>query len=923
MTDFPTGTITFLFTDIEGSTALWEQYPEAMRAAMARHDAVIEAAVDEHSGMVVRPRGEGDSRFAVFAAAGDAVRAAAEIQSALNAAFADHLFPLRVRTGLHTGAADFHQGDYYGSPVNRCARIRGLAHGGQTLLSNAVAELVRDELPAGVRLVEMGTHRLKGLTRPETVFQLWLPDLPNDFPPLSSTDTTPGNLPTPPTPIIGRRRELADISALLAGDAARVVTLTGPGGTGKTRLSMEVGQALSDGFPDGVFFIDLSPITDPGLVPTTIAHTLGLREGGGRPPFDSLKEYLADKQLLLILDNLEQIIAAAPSVAQLLSAAPKVKMLATSRIPLQIRGEREYPLATLPIPPRTPALAPEQLLEYESVRLFTQQAQAARPAFELTAENAAAVVGICRRLDGLPLAIEIAAARIRILSPAALLSRLDQSLKLLIGGAADLPERHQTVRAAIDWSFNLLRPEEQTLFARLGVFVGGFTLENAEAICNPDGNLDVLGGLEALLLNSLARQVEWVSEEPRFDMLQTIRDFALEKLDAAGELAAMRRAHATWFSTRSIEEWSVLYGSKALARMARLEGEHDNYRAALAWGMEPGNEPFVAGQISVFLVWFWYRHGYLQEGRAWSERILRATEGMDGPPRAMSLNTAGLMALWQGDLDIAARHYAEAVEVVDKTGFELGISMTHFSYGIVLLNQGRDREAYGQLTFAAERFDQMSDKWNTANTLIHLANASLALGEVHQAEKWLRQATTIAEAVGDPWQIAFGLNNFGEVARAQGDYDRARGYYERSEAIYREAEALGDHARLIHTMGYMALHDGDFTRATELFQDSLAAFQRLGNKRGIIECLAGFAAVGAATGRAEWAAPLLAAAEAQMASSGAAWWPADRVELERVKRRLLAGLGDTGFEQLRRQGQEMELDEAIEFASVMNGEGSE
>ncbi|WP_374685513.1 tetratricopeptide repeat protein [Promineifilum sp.] len=913
MNAYPTGTVTFLFTDVEDSTPLWEQHPDAMRAALARHDALIEARVAAAGGLVVRPRGEGDSRFAVFERPGPAVGAAAAIQRALAAELADLPFALRVRVSLHTGAADWRDGDYYGSAVNRCARIRGLAHGGQTLISHATTELVRDELPDGLRLIELGTYPLKGLSRPETVYQLWIDDLPNDFPPPRAGEGRPGNLPTPPTPIIGREQEVVELTALLAGNGARLVTLTGPGGTGKTRLSLEVGRALLDHFPQGVYFVDLAPITNPTLVASTIAHTMGIREGGGRPPFDNLKDFLADRQVFLILDNLEQVISAAPIVAGLLSAAPRIKTLATSRIPLSIRGEREYPVDTLAVP-AAGAHAVEELLESEAVRFFVRHAQAARPAFELGPDNAVAVAGICRRLDGLPLALEIAAARIRMLPPAAILKRLDQSMKLLVGGAADLPTRQQTVRNAIDWSYTLLKPEEQALFARLGVFVGGFTLESAEAICNADGAFDVFTGIETLLRNSLVRQVEWGEDEPRFDMLLTIRDYALEKLEEAGELAATRDAHLQHFAQQATTQYALIYGPETSAIFKRVEAEYDNFRAALSWGMEPGHDLLSAGWIVVFLLWFWYRRGHIQEGREWSERLIRATQSIGGIPFGMALNIAGMMAMWHGDHDVAIQRVEEALQVADWMGFELGISMGHFSYGVNLLNQGRDRDAYGHLTLAAELFDQADDTWDKTNTLIHLANASLALGQYKQADVWLREAMTLAERLGDPWQIAFALNNLGEVARAQGDYDRARPYYERAEAMYREADALGDHARLIHTLGYLALHDGDAARAEELFQESLAAFRRLGNKRGMAECLGGLAAVAAARGEAARAATWLAAADAQIVTSAAAWWPADRVEVERTRRHLREALGDAEFERLWQEGGRMKLEEAMSRA---------
>ncbi len=914
--DYPTGTLTFLFTDIEGSTPLWDSSPELMREAMVRHDDLIEATVATYQGVVVRPRGEGDSRFIVFTQPGDAVRAAHAIQRVMADAFGDEALPLQIRVGLHTGAAEWRNGDYYGSAVNRCARIRGLGHGGQILLSQATAELVRDDLTEGVALIDMGSHRLKGLSRPETIFQLWLPDLPNEFPPLASLDGLAAhNLPDPPTPIIGRQQELADSLALLDQPDIRLITFTGPGGTGKTRLSLELGHRLADRFPDGTFFVDLAPISDPALVASSIAQTLGIREGGGRPPIDNLKDFLADRQVLLILDNLEQVITAAPIVAGLLAACPEVRVIATSRIPLQIRGEREFPLYTLPVPPAGAALSVAELLDYEAVQLFVRQAQLVRPSFELTADNAAAVVGICRRLDGLPLALEIVAARIRMLPPAALLKRLDQSLSLLVGGAADLPSRQQTMRGTIDWSYDLLDPAERTLFARLAVFVGGFTLETAEAITNDDGALDVFGGVELLLMNSLVRQIESSGDEPRFDMLQTIRDYALEKLAESGERDMMRQSHAQHFYQASIDQWGDIYGPKAIETMTVLEEEHDNFRAAIAWSLEPGHDLFVAARITIFMLWFWYRHGHMQEGREICERVMRATEPIGGVAHAMGLNSAAMMTMWQGDLDLADERVAKALDLSTAAEFDLGIAMGNFSYGINLINQGRDQEAHSHLMQAAELFDQWDSQWDIGTTLIHLANAALGLGESDAAEQWLRQALAVAEQVGDPWQIAFCLNNFGEVARTRGDYDAARDYYVQTEQVYREADAVGDHARLVHTLGYIALHDADRARAKQQFVDSLVAFRKLGNRRGMAECLAGLAAVASAEGDVARGAVLLGAAEAQLAASGAAWWPADRVEIERTRATLSEALDEAELTRLLAQGAAMPLIAAVDWAS--------
>jgi predicted ATPase/Tfp pilus assembly protein PilF len=732
----------------------------------------------------------------------------------------------------------------------------------------------------------------------------------------SPVGKSPHNLPAPPTHFIGREAELAELTELLLSPEVRLVTLTGPGGTGKTRLGLESARAVLKDFPQGVYFVDLSPITDPDLVASTAAHAIDIREGGGRPPLENLKDYLADKQTLLFFDNFEQVTDAAQDVTELLSAAPGVKVMVTSRITLQLRGEHEYPVFPLATPPDTRKSLAE-IQEYEAVSLFRQQAKMVNPRFEITDENSAAVIEICRRLDGLPLAIEIAAARIKMLTPAALMKRLDQSLKLLVGGAKDLPSRQRTLRGAIDWSYELLEPEEQILFARLGIFAAGFTLEAAENVCNPTGDIDVYSGIETLMNSSLLRQVRSVSDEPRFDMLQTIREYALEKAVEAGVLSEMQEAHCRYFAQLAgVELGAEFMGEQSVSVLQRLEEEHDNLRVALKWALEHDEGILLATAMMFPLGWFWYRYGHLREGLEWTERALNASADLGNSlPRAAALVGRCYMCLWSGNLVEAVECGREAVELTERLGIDEAISQAKLGYGTALINQGRDREAYPQLVDAVELYDQQNLAWAKAVTLVHLANVSLGMGEPQRAIQWLDMAMPLAKISGDIWTMAFALNNYGEVARAQGEFEKAEGFYRRTEELYAQADAKGDQARLVHTFGYIAQHKGDYETAWKLFQESLTDFRELGNQRGMAECLAGLAGLAAEQGNHQWAAPLLGAAESQLKAFGGAWWPADRVEIERARERMRAALNDE-FETLWAQGELLGIEEAIAYAQT-------
>ena len=724
------------------------------------------------------------------------------------------------------------------------------------------------------------------------------------------------NLPASPTNFIGRKTELAELIDLLKRPDVRLVSLTGPGGTGKTRLGLEVGRATLDSFSDGVYFIDLAQIRDPSLVAPTIAHTLGIREGGGHPPLETLKGFLGDKDMLLIFDNFEQVTAAAPDVAELIASAPGIKIIVTSRILLRLRGEQEYPVSPLEVPADLQKPG-EDLLEYESIALFRQQARSVQPRFEITDENRSTVVEICRRLDGLPLAIEIAAARTRMLPPRAMLKRLDQSLSLLVGGPKDLPDRQQTLRQTIDWSYELLEAGVQDLFARLGIFAGGFTLDAAEEICK-GLDIDVFSGIETLLNDSLLRQVQSVSDEPRFDMLLTIREYALEKAEQAGIITELRWEHCSYFTemaTRNTVE--VSFGTSASGFwLQRYEEESDNFRAALSWTFEHPNEGLAAAITMMSqLTWFWYRYGHLQEGTEWTERALAATEEMgDSPARALALVGRAYLALWSGDLVVSAQRGRDAVEMTQRISFDQGLSWAKLAYGTTLVNQGKDKQAYPHLVDAVELYDQQDQTWMKGVTLVHLANVSLGMGNPEQAIHWLDMAMPMLKQSGDIWGMAFGLNNYGEVARALGNYDRAEEFYRRTEALYTQADAKGDQARLVHTFGYITLHKGDYGESKALFLQSLSDFRELGNHRGIAECLAGLAVLAVVQENYEWAVPLLGAAEKQLTSFGGDWWPADRVEIDRAVDRMRTALGNA-YEGLWDQGQAMAVEDAIHYAT--------
>ncbi|HSH81589.1 MAG TPA: adenylate/guanylate cyclase domain-containing protein [Herpetosiphonaceae bacterium] len=890
MPDQPTGTVTFLFTDIEGSTTRWEHQRQAMQQALARHDAILRAVIAAHGGHVFKT--VGDAFYAVFAAAPDALHAALAAQRAFEAeAWPAETGPLRVRMALHTGATEQRDGDYFGPPLNRVARLLAAGHGGQVLISAATQELVRDQLPLAAALRSLGEHRLRDLIRPEHIFQLLAPDLAGDFPPLRTLENRPNNLPLQPTPFLGRERELAALGTLLRTPSIRLLTVTGPGGTGKTRLALQAAADALDHFADGVWFVNLAPIGDPMLVVSTIAHVLVVHETGQQSLVDLLKHHLRDKALLLLLDNFEQVLGAAPAVADLLGVAPRLTVLVTSRAPLRLRGEHEYsvPPFAVPDPRHLPALA--ALTQYDAVRLFIARAQEVRADFAVTNANAPAVAEICVRLDGLPLAIELAAARVRLFSPPALLARLGSRLTLLTGGARDQPARHQTLRGAIDWSYSLLQSDEQILFARLAVFLGGRTFEAIEAVCNPEGGLDVLAGVESLVEKSLLRQEEGPGGEPRLVMLETIHEYARERLELSGEVENLRQRHAAYFLQMAEAAEGEFMGPHQAAALARLAPEQDNVRAALTWVLER-REGETALRLAGAFGHFWNASGQLIEGRQWLEAALAMTQpaqaavpdaGSAGAARAKALHHAAWAAQLQGDFE-AARLRVEAA---------------------LALNRAR------------------ADTPEIAWSLNMLAMIAGAEGDFATAGERSDEALALQRELGDPSALAAMLNNEGWRAYVAGDDARALPLLEESLALHRQ---VGDTSRrlglTLDSLGKVLIERGDHARARALLTEGLRLAQHYGSKRQLQEALDGLAWLAAPEGMArgapgegaERAARLFGAAEALREACGEVLSPPERSVQEHHVAIAQVHLDEAAWQAAWAAGRAMPLEQAVAYA---------
>ncbi|MEO7803157.1 MAG: adenylate/guanylate cyclase domain-containing protein [Actinomycetota bacterium] len=874
MARLPTGTVTFLFSDIEGSTKLLQKLNKEYFSVLEEHSALLRETFDSHNGKVVST--EGDSFFVVFASALQAVEAAATAQRTLREHPWKHEVEIKVRMGLHSGEGILGGDNYVGLDVHRAARIMSSGYGGQVLISDSTRALVHHDLTGSLTLKDLGEHHLKDLAKPERLFQLVADDLPAEFPAIKSIGGRPNNLPTQLTSFVGRQSELVRLGKLLR--TTRCLTLTGPGGTGKTRLSLELAREAAYDFENGTFFVPLASVTDPNQIAAEIASTLGLRETRGetRTPQERLIGHIGPKQMLLVLDNFEQVVVGASVVSDLLKNVDGLKVVVTTRIPLHIQGEQEYPVQPLPLPDPQYPFDAELLSQYESIALFIERAVTVRPDFQVTNQNAPAIAEICARLDGLPLAIELAAARVRVLSPEALLARLGDRLKLLVGGSRESPERQKTLRGTIEWSYDLLDEQERKLLRQVSVFTNGCRLEEAEIVCvSDDLGTDVFDGLSSLVDKSLVKIDESAPAETRFFMLETIREYALERLRETEEDQQIHQRHAAAYVDLAEQAQPHLVTSKGRAWLDQLDRDNDNLRAAHAWAVT-NEESDMALRMVVALWRFWHMRGYLQEGRRRAEESLAMPGAQQQTPlRAKALQAIGGISHWQAEIDSQRAYYEEALALWEKLGDEVRI----------------------------------------ADALYDLAFPEYMGGDFETAQMLAERTLQAAERVGDPIGIANAKWLMAVLFAFGTSPDRAAGLALLNEALetYRAEDNVFMQIWVLYGLGNLALHEEKIDQAEDHFHEGLRLASKATDITGVLFHIDNLSLTAKAHGKIERAIRLASVAAGLKASSG--------TELVEISRELYGfkpvgeeGLTEEHLQDLWTESEKWSLDEAIAYA---------
>jgi len=867
--------LTFLFTDLKDSTRLWEEFPKSMQSALPRHDALLRQAVENHRGHLVKTTGDG--LHAVFGSASDAIAAAIAGQRVMGEEdWPDETGPLEVRMGLHTGESQERGGDYYGPEVNRAARVMSSGHGGQILLTEASALLLRSSLPPEVSLVDLGEYRLKGFASPVRIYQASYPGIPADFPPPKAAPRHVANLPVQPNELIGRQNEIAEATALLRRKDVRLLTLTGPGGTGKTRLGLQLAENIKDEYEDGVFFVPLAEIRDPELLPSTIAKTWSIRVSDERPLLEKVKAYLQNRSLLLVLDNFEQILEAGPVVADMLSASPRLNVLVTSRETLRVSGEYNYPVPPLKLPDSGDLPPLDRLVQFEAVRLFVERAQAVKNDFTLTKDNAMAVAEICRRLDGLPLAIELAAARTRLLPPRKLLAHMENRIPFLVGGARDLPQRQQTLHHTISWSHDLLGDSEKILFRRFSVFSSA-PLEAIEEVRISDSvpSDSFYTDLESLVDKSLINQ-ESTSGEARFEMLETIREYALIKLEEAGEMEEIRNRQLDFYLKLSQEANTGMMGSDQAHWLARMERERANLRWVLNWGLGTAERTEVGVKVIsalINLLTIWQIRGDHEE---WSYLFDLALDKSVNAPlsvRAQLLEGMGNQALLKGQ-------YKQAGDLFDQSS--------------TLYQEAGDTRSMGFL-------------------MVHQAHAALGLKDFDGARQFAEIGLELYPEDND-WRTAAALLALGDAAFLQSRYDDAQRNYEESLSIVENWESAIPIGRRNIRLGQVSVKLENTRGVHTHFHKGLTLAAEENDHLAVATALGGLANREMVENRPEKAARLLGAARSRLDSYGIRFFPMDEFMYNQTAEVVRNVLGEELFTAIRDEGRTMVSEEAVAYA---------
>ena len=977
----PRGTVTFLLTDIEGSTRLWQSHPDAMGKSIRRHDELVGSAIEQNHGVVLKDRGEGDSFFAVFARASNAVAAACSIQRSLFREDWPNDLSILVRIAIHTGEAQEESApDYRGTVVNRCARLRALVRGGQVVLSASVRELARDNLPPNVSLRDLGEQPLRDLERPEHVFQVVDSTLPADLGAIVRYDSVkhaPNNLPPQFTSFIGRQEQIAELRELLGG--VRLLTLSGAGGCGKTRLALELAGGLTEEYPEGVWFVELAPLTEASLVPQTVASVVRIREEPGRSMLQVLCSSLERKRVLLLLDNCEHLVATAAELADaLLRACPHLTILATSREPLNLPGEHSWPVPPLSLPDFRGAVSMRSLAQVESVRLFVDRARLTEPTFSLTDRTAAVVAELCQRLDGIPLAVELAAAQVRHMPVTEILARLQDRFQLLTTPARKVEARHQTLRATMDWGYDLLSYPEQTLLRRLSVFAGGFGLPAAQAVCSGDGIEEgmVLNLVSHLVDKSLLVAEEGAEGTAWYRLLETVRDYGRARLVENEEAELMRRRHTQYFVAFAQEAEQQLTGPRQGAWLSRLEEEHDNLRAALDWSLQI--DPDSALRLASSIAWFCEVRAHWTEGLGWLADALGASSDR-GILRARALVGAGSLALRREGAVVGPGRLAESSSIEGqprrfrsaRSYFEESLAMgrqlddsasiarslislgevagkernyhearLQYEAGLALARQSGDRQAMAfglrrlanlageenDLPQARSLFEQslaiardLGDAWGIAFTVDNLGHLAVELGEHVAARRYHEETLGIWSDLGDLWGIAHAHANLGIVFLDQRDAVAAQARFEESLKMERELGLQLPIADLLRNLGDSALEQADSATARKRYEESLAIWRDHGDRLGMALGLDGFAQLAAARSQPQRALLLAGAASAIYDAIGVGAGAPRKLRLERWLKQAVHALGQEAAAAARAEGRTMTPERAADLALGLEG----